>query len=407
MPTLTELPHEMLLEIFERLDNLSLQRLTRSSRGLRQITLILIARQHLQSLSDTGCLSLNDTHTVQDLLQPNLNFTPKLQLTIYFTPKLFQDLSALRTLILRLDSIHLDLRLAPLELSGFGEILRPQWTNLLAEVMNIVVTKQNSQLTVGMGWNWRTLGRPFHYEFTDAYLNAPFNGKRKGKSRFSLLIRPISRFIARMVTKIKPVNRSSSSPSVLVALERETVLERRVRSCAVSVNRAPTSQLDQFHIVTPILMDLPFFHWTMSTILMSQYSLTKLSFSEIDLTHYDWTYILSTLSLPKLSHIAFGSSNIAFPDLQLFLFRHSSITTLDLSGNNAIGGLKPFSSQKLLPNLNHLIANFEYLSHLLKPPSAFPDLQSVTMSTGSLGNFLAPNYERNEFDLMLKRVASR
>ncbi|KAG6814983.1 hypothetical protein H0H93_011386, partial [Arthromyces matolae] len=420
---ITDLPYEIILEISEGLDDFSRQRLSQTCQKLRQITLTVITSKHLsflQSLSDAGCLSLNDAHTVQDLLQPNLPFTPELRLTTYFHSNLFQDLTALRTLLLRLERVSLDLRLTPLESVEFGPILRPQWTKLLAEVMNLVVMKPKSHLTVGRGRNWRTLGRPFHYEFKEHpglqprasvtlandHRNpskVPVQGKQK--TRFPFLIRPILRLLGEIVAKLKTPNRGAIFLASELEDENMDILERSMKSCAVSLNPPPTSQLDQFHINTPILMELPFFHWTMSIIASSP--ITKLSFSDIDLTHYDWSYILSTLRLPTLSHIAFGSSNIAFPDLQSFLSRHSSITTLDLSRNNAIGSLKPFSSQKLLPNLNHLIANSEYLSHFLEPPSAFPNLQSITMSAGSLGNFRTHDYERKQFEMILRRIASR
>ncbi|KAG6853939.1 hypothetical protein C0991_012263 [Blastosporella zonata] len=133
--------------------------------------------------------------------------------------------------------------------------------------------------------------------------------------------------------------------------------------------------------------------------------ITRLSFSDIDLTHYDWEYILSSVSIPTLTHISFGSANIAFPDLQRFLSRHSSITTLDLSRNTAIGRLTSFSSQALLPNLNHIIANSEYLTHFLEPPSAFPALQSITLATGYILHIL--DHEIRQFDTVLHHIAGR
>ncbi|KAG6872638.1 hypothetical protein C0995_008069 [Termitomyces sp. Mi166 len=406
---LSDLPNEILLEVFERLDDLALHRLAQTERKLRQVIKAVVAGEHLsylQTLVDEGSLSL-DGHTVQDLLQRNLAFTPGIRLTLHHTPQLFKDLEALRTLLLRLDRVSVDLRLSHLE--GSSIILSPRWSNLLAEVMNIVVAMSHSQLTVGRGRNWRTLGRPFHYEYVEPFVpsyprfldeNRPNPVQNRKKALFPSFMRPLRRLIEGIVAKLKPRGAQPSLDDSVADL-----LERSTKSCDIALSSSSSSHLNEFHIHSPVLMELPFFHWTMATLAMSP--ITKLSFSDIDLTHYDWEYILSTLSIPALSHISFDSSSIAFPDLQTFLSRHSSITTLDLSRNTAIGHLQPFSSQKLLPNLNHLIANSEYLAHFLEPPSAFPNLQSITMATGYIGGFRVLDHEMRQFNVVLRRIAAR
>lgn len=407
---LCDLPNEILLEVFERLDDLALHRIAQTDRKLRQIIKAVVDGEHLsylQSLIEAGSLSL-DGHTVQGLLQQSLTFTPEIRLTLHHTPQLFKSLEALRTLLLRLERVSCDLRLSPLEGSNFA--LSPRWSKLLAEVMNVVVAMSHSQLTVGRGQHWKTLGRPFHYEYVEPFVpchprfhdNVQLNpAQSRRKDLFPSLIRPIRRLIEGIVAKLK-------SRAVQVSLDEDldpNAMERSTRNCDVALSPPPSSHMKEFHIHSPVLMELPFFHWTMATLAMSP--ITKLSFSDSDLTLFDWEYILSTLSIPTLSHISFGCVNIAFPDLQVFLSRHSYITTLDLSRNTAIGHLKPFSSQKLLPNLDHLIANSEYLAHFLEPPSAFPNLQTITMATGHISSFRVLDYEMRQFNTVLCRIAAR
>ncbi|KAG6885536.1 hypothetical protein C0993_000321 [Termitomyces sp. T159_Od127] len=410
MTGLSDLPKEILLEVFEKLDDLALHRLAQTDRNLRQVIKVVVTGQHLsylQSLVDAGSLSL-DGHTVQGLLQRSLTFTPEIRLTPHHTPQLFKNLEALRTLLLRFERVSCYLRLSPLEGSNFT--LSPRWPKLLAEVMNIVVAMSHSQLTVGRGQHWKTFGRPFHYEYVEPFVPLhprfhddfqPNLAHSRLRAVFPSLIRPIRRLIEGIVAKLKPRAVQMSPDEALAS----NALERSTRSCDIALSLPPSSHLKEFHIHSPVLLELPFFHWTMSTLSMSP--ITKLSFSDSDLTLYDWEYILSMLSIPTLSHISFGCVSIAFPDLQTFLSRHSSITTLDLSRNNAIGNLRPFSSQKLLPNLVHLIANSEYLAHFLEPPFAFPSLQTITMATGYIGSFRVLDYEMRQFNTVLCRIAAR
>ncbi|KAG6914592.1 hypothetical protein DXG01_016426 [Tephrocybe rancida] len=408
---LHDLPAEILLEVFSTLNNLTLHRLGGTCRRLRGISQVALTTKHvsrLQLLADAGTLSL-DGHTVQDLLQQKLPFSPDIRFTIRYNTQIFEDLEAFRTLLLQLDRVSLDLRLSPLESSGQSIVLRQRWVNLLAEVMNVAAEKPQSQLTVGRGVNWRTMGRPFHYEYTEPFMPTHLGNEHpppyhsKTESKFPLFIGPFLRLIGGIVAKFKP--RGAQITLNDTSHAQTHTLERSMRSCGISLLPTSTSLLEHFNVHSQLLMELPFFHWTMS--ILATCPITRLSFSDIDLTHYDWEYILATMSIPTLTHISFGSSNIAFPDLQMFLSRHSSITTLDLSRNTAIGHLKPFSSQKLLPNLNHLIANSEYLSHFLEPPKAFPALQSITMATGYVGGLRFLDSEMRQFDAVLRRIAGR
>ncbi|KAG6844939.1 hypothetical protein H0H87_002272 [Tephrocybe sp. NHM501043] len=87
--------------------------------------------------------------------------------------------------------------------------------------------------------------------------------------------------------------------------------------------------------------------------------------------------------------------------------RHEVIQVLDLAGSRVIGPMAPLSSQGLLPSLQVLIANIEYLLHFLEPPTAFPRLKSVVVvfeARYAFGNVTC-NY--NAFEPVLRFIAKR
>jgi hypothetical protein len=78
-----------------------------------------------------------------------------------------------------------------------------------------------------------------------------------------------------------------------------------------------------------------------------------------------------------LASLTIGSRRIAIavPDLHLFLTRHPSIHTLDLSFYNAIGKLVPSATTCVLPRLEIIRARPEYLLYFFSAgakPGVFP-----------------------------------
>ncbi|RXW18324.1 hypothetical protein EST38_g7534 [Candolleomyces aberdarensis] len=106
----------------------------------------------------------------------------------------------------------------------------------------------------------------------------------------------------------------------------------------------------------------------------SQSSLTSLSISDSNCTHYDWHAILQLpawQSFSCLEHLDVVDSQIPFPDLLELLQRHPTIIDLDLSRYTAIGKVEFPEGDKrceLLPELRKLNGTPELLIPFLDNP---------------------------------------
>jgi hypothetical protein len=94
--------------------------------------------------------------------------------------------------------------------------------------------------------------------------------------------------------------------------------------------------------------------------------LTHLSITQSTLTLFDWSQILSSITIPTLTYLAIGQVAVAFPDLLDFFNRHPSLRIINLSDNDLIGTVSfptatPLTKSKLLPKLNTLVATPEYI----------------------------------------------
>ncbi|GLB39609.1 hypothetical protein LshimejAT787_0701190 [Lyophyllum shimeji] len=389
--TLLDLPHDILLAISEEFDEQSLQCFIATCRTLReaaQPTVIQRHILHLQDLVDGGSLSFSGRGTVKDLFDR-------------------EDLRAFRLLLEHLGDVG-SVDIFPLQRDHLPwDPLPPGppppvhvpppmrepntgWMYLLADILNVAVSKPQANVTVGQGSGWKSLGRPFEYECAGVPLTPCFpRAHRPARERCPRCSR-------------RRDGRAHQCDETIAGAP----LERIPRHCPpfdVVLPHPRCSLLEAFHIHASILLELPFFHWTLHV--LHEAPIQTLSFSSIALTHYDWEYILSSITIPTLSHLSFGASEIAFPDMEDFISRHPSITTLDLSEGLAIGHLKPFSSQELLPNLTRLVANPEYLAHFLEPPSAHPSLRSIGM-TSEYGLVVQP-YDFHQFEPVLRHIARR
>lgn len=171
------------------------------------------------------------------------------------------------------------------------------------------------------------------------------------------------------------------------------------------------SQLEGFHIHSQKLFSHPFMAWTLH--LLNTAPIKVLSFDHIDLTHYDRPHLLSSITIPLLSKLSLGGPSFAFPELEGFLGRHPSITTLELLwAGSIVGEDYRLSSQGLLPRLTHLIADPENLVSLLESPIAFPELSSITIIAAIKPIRLSRPISRasiqsNHFLLVLDYIARR
>jgi hypothetical protein len=168
--------------------------------------------------------------------------------------------------------------------------------------------------------------------------------------------------------------------------------------------------LTTLNIHSSFLFHAAFYKWTVHT--LNTAPITTLSLSHIDLLHFDWVITLPKLTLPGLTSLKVGQEcAIAVPDLTLFLARHPTITTLDLSWHVAIGALTPpLANRSTLPRLESLCALPDYLLYFLDRASAendeeeaYPALRRVTV----ISNDSSSPYERKQLRELLKCVEKR
>ncbi|KAF8665050.1 hypothetical protein AX16_000662 [Volvariella volvacea WC 439] len=135
-------------------------------------------------------------------------------------------------------------------------------------------------------------------------------------------------------------DKNASKPTVapLVASNVKTTLKEHWQDPKLKkLPLVDRPQVEALYIHTPQLLEQPFFEGTMHV--LRQAPIVVLSLDRLNLSHYDWTWILREINIPTLKKLALGDSQIAYPDLLNFLVRHPTITHLDLSKGVAIGKL--------------------------------------------------------------------
>ena len=144
--------------------------------------------------------------------------------------------------------------------------------------------------------------------------------------------------------------------------------------------------LEECHLHSCILLHPQFLDWTLS-VFQKSWAITILSL-KAGMPPAALANLLSNITLPVLSNfeiscslfIPHSSDSVDFPSIQSFLTRHPSITTLYL-----YGVLFPPKSvilkKPILPHLLSLAAHPNYVTWLLGPQDALPQLQEVTISS--------------------------
>jgi hypothetical protein len=141
----------------------------------------------------------------------------------------------------------------------------------------------------------------------------------------------------------------------------------------------PLNELGKLFIHGDILLSKPFYDWTMATLNASR--ITSLSFRLFGVHPTTWATILSSFTIPTLTHFAPETADIAFADLLKFFSRHPSITNISLHDHiNHLdsGGLpRPVQRKQLLPNLVSLSGSPWNIKHLLNYLRPVPHLESI------------------------------
>ncbi|KAG5637667.1 hypothetical protein H0H81_003688 [Sphagnurus paluster] len=412
MAALSTLPHDLLLEIFDRFDLPTLYRLSETCRALRQPSKALISKvhlSHLQSLAYADTLAFSG-RLVKDLFADATVAPRLLMLTIQHDSRLFEDLEAFRSLLLRCDRVDLViLRLAPDEdLTSPSLDFGHRWRLLFVEILNIVASKPQAKRMVEGGSGWKSMGWSFHYELhTVSRQQSPqarptqaLTTRPEYPSTLPQLFHPLFRLLKGITARLK-CHTKPKPPAMREQLYSEmhlasSLLQKwEIHKTTLSPPILPL--LEEFRIQSHILSRSPFLDWTVNVLNWSP--IKSLCFH---LTHRGWEHILSLITLPHLTTLALGSSGIAFPDIQAFLARHPSISTFHLSGPAPLGYLTPHSSAHLLPQLHTLIAGPEYLCHFLAPMHAFPHLQSITLTEERMRH-CGQDFQRPVLDLIAQR----
>ncbi|KAF9456744.1 hypothetical protein BDZ94DRAFT_1302355 [Collybia nuda] len=410
-PTLlTDLPPELLHEICSGLDTRTLLLLSQMCHGLFDVAQPIIFKHQiarLQSLADSGDLIIKPGREIKSLMNGKGVPLEYIHLNLSnSTSWKTQTLHSCYGLFSRMDyagctDIHLSLGHAwkhPNQaVSGWFQ---------LAAIMNAIVGNPGSMLTVTGGegnlnhWPFTYTLLPTNTSSTDPPPPVPPLNSTKNSIP---IIHQFLQFFASLRTRFSaPRNTLVGDPTPLYGVRAYHIVQN-IKTSPHKLPRHPSPLLHAFHINGNHLLHLPFFSWTIDTI--NKAPITCLSFEKTDLREQDWGYILQNITIPTLNELSFGSSRVTFPDLQLFLERHSSITILNLMGGTAIGCLVPYSSKKLLPQLVEFAGDPDYTEHFLQPPEAHPDLNFITMS--SEFGIISFEYQYSRFDDVLELIAQR
>jgi hypothetical protein len=117
--------------------------------------------------------------------------------------------------------------------------------------------------------------------------------------------------------------------------------------------------------------------------LLNSSPLTSLCLNNIDLSPLDWSLILPALTIPTLASLTIGPRSVSIVVPHLFLTRHPSIHTLDLSFHTHFGAHSLHSTTCALPRLATLRATPAYLLYFLGGADAqgwYPDLRPAAVT---------------------------
>jgi hypothetical protein len=170
------------------------------------------------------------------------------------------------------------------------------------------------------------------------------------------------------------------------------------------------SALTTLNIHSSFLLHANLYRWTLH--LLNTSPLTSLSLDNIDLVPFDWALTLPALTIPTLASLTIGSRRIAIavPDLHLFLARHPSIHTLDLSFYIGVGDFFPSARTCVLPRLEIIRARPEYLLYFFSagaepdvdPHGWYPNLWRVVVTSDD-----QPRYGVKQFRQVVACIETR
>ncbi|KAJ7352466.1 hypothetical protein DFH08DRAFT_859015 [Mycena albidolilacea] len=426
LTSLLDLPNELLLVISEDLDVDSLVDLAATCERLYSVLIpgicdlfgleIPPSSRVLPSLAVTGeTLKLLRVIGIAAFIKSidalNCDFAWQISRSAYVSPP-FSDVlraaSSLTSLAIRLSHLG-HLRLNPYATVHSRQDL-VSWLQALAAVLNSAAQRNCTVTVYGVpGPDYDADPRPFlHFIPEVPRITIMKPTPRPPPKSFVLAI------LQKLMPFFRPTPKSVKLPKPpkpiagftlrhIAPIQRQTVTMVPVPSYPL---------LTTLNIHSSFLFHAAFYKWTVYT--LNTAPITTLSLSHIDLLHFDWLITLPKLALPGLTSLKIGQEcAIAVPDLTLFLTRHPTITTLDLSWHVAIGALTPPLANRStlpLPRLESLCALPDYVLYFLDGASvendeeeAYPALQRVTV----ISNDSSSPYERKRLRELLKCVEKR
>jgi len=367
VPGLLRLPNEILLLVFEQLED-ELYSLALLSRRLHHLALPVYLAHHGMSASG-GELKLFDQN-LSALLQglTIALFSPALKRLSYtsytlsfYKPettfltevrgvvRLVSKLSRVDEALLDFANVdwgpkpvdqHCGLKLSEVTDGESQEEPTEEWAEAFEELINVVIQKSCSTLTVRLG----------RLPPGGLYLH---NMIAQIEKRLDPYIPVLSHFI---------------DPRVLKSFRSMLRYGRSVKRRNV---------IDTFNAHSSMLFHPDLRNWTIGTLNYS--CVTTLSLKHLDISPATWSALLPCLALPTLSKLSVDFCTITFTDLSRFLVRHPQIEHLYLGRS-----LSSPQSERRLPKsalcqLTTLTANSEYLVHFISPRGALPNLASVSV----------------------------
>ncbi|KAJ7860038.1 hypothetical protein B0H13DRAFT_2074363 [Mycena leptocephala] len=223
------------------------------------------------------------------------------------------------------------------------------YPHAVAAFLNSVARRGDCGLTVYAGWRHYDTSDPLPFVHVHTFPKAG----RKSSVRKSL---------RKLVSWITFSRIAAFPPALAPAQIAVTpVVKSTERLGLEGIPFVANSALRTLSIHSSFVLHANLYRWTLH--LLNTSPLTSLSLDDIDLTPHDWTLTLPALTIPTLASLTIGSSRIAIavPDLHLFLARHPSIHTLDLSFYIGVGDFFPSARACVLPRLEVIRARPEYL----------------------------------------------
>ncbi|KAF8155129.1 hypothetical protein K438DRAFT_1862946 [Mycena galopus ATCC 62051] len=251
------------------------------------------------------------------------------------------------------------------------------YPHAVAAFLNSVARRGDCGLTVYAGWRHHDTSDPLPFVHVHTFPEAG----RKSSVRKSLR-KLVSWITFSHIAAFPPVLAPAQIPVMPVVKSTE-------RLGVEGIPFVSNSALRTFSIHSSFLLHANLYRWTLH--LLNTSPLTFLSLNNIDLVPFDWALTLPALTIPTLASLTIGSRRIAIavPDLHLFLARHPSIHTLDLSFYIGVGDFFPSATTCVLPRLEIIRARPEYLLYFFSagaepdvdPQGWYPNLWRVVVTS--------------------------